>query len=69
MKIAREATKDTLLTAYVNHVIDGMTLEELKEALTEFIYDDMHPLPKREILEYIDAICPEILGEQDETVD
>ena len=69
MKIAREATKDTLLTAYVNHVIDGMTLEELKEVLTDFIYNDMHPLPKREILAYIDIICPEILGEQDETVD
>jgi hypothetical protein len=64
MKISREATKDTLLTAYVNHVIDSMTLEEIREELKEFVYDDMHPLPKREILEYIDAICPEIIAEK-----
>ena len=62
--------KLTLLKAYINKIVDDMmTLDEIRESLKDFILDDMQGLPKDEILQYIDGICPEILGEQDETVD
>jgi len=64
MKTTRLASKDDILLAYVNSVVDSMDLDELKESLMEFIYDDMHPLSKREILEYVDIICPDIIEEE-----
>jgi hypothetical protein len=66
MELTKDRTKDDLLLHYTSHMVDKMPMDELREALAEFIYDDMHPLPKSEILEYIDAICPEILGKQEE---
>lgn len=60
--------RDQLIEDYASNIVDQMDLDTLVQFAYDTIVDNMESCSDNEVLEQIEAFCPELLVELDVTV-